>query len=103
MRRCVRKVKAKNKRVRNPYAICRARIKNSPKKKWGKIGAPKSAKRKRYLASIRKGKKRKPRRYKGYKSRRSFIADRKKQAKHRPRKKYKKGLGSQGDWARKSW
>lgn len=29
------------------------------KKKWGKIGAPKSAKRKRYLASIRKKRKKK--------------------------------------------
>lgn len=42
-------------------------------------------------------------RYKGYKSGRSYKLDHKRKAKYRPRKKYKKGLGSRGDWARKRY
>ena len=37
------------------------RKKRTNKKKWGKIGAPKSAKRKAWLRKIRKSKKRKKR------------------------------------------
>jgi hypothetical protein len=58
-------------------------------KKWGKIGSPRSAKRKRFLKKIRKQR----RRYKGYGSRRSFISDRRKHAKRRPAKKYRRGIG----------
>jgi hypothetical protein len=41
--------------------------------------------------------------YKGYhhgksSAKRSYKQDRKRKAKYRPRKKYKKGLGNQGDW-----
>ena len=39
--------------------------------------------------------------YKGYKNKRSFIADSKRKAKYRPAKKYRKGMNSQGDWQRK--
>jgi hypothetical protein len=45
--------------------------------------------------------KKKRKKYKGYKSRRAWILDHKRKAKSRPRKKYRKGLGAQGDWARK--
>jgi hypothetical protein len=63
-------------------------------KKYGKIGAPHSAKRKRFLAKVRRSIHRK---YKGYGSKRAFKADRRKKG-HRPLKKYKKGYGGQGDW-----
>lgn len=41
--------------------------------------------------------------YKGYRHKgsnpsRSYKQDRARKAKYRPRKKYKKGLGNQGDW-----
>ena len=65
-------------------------------KKWGKIGSPKSHKRKVWLTRIRKQIKRK---YKGYGSKRSLQADRKKQALHRPAKHYRKGIGNRGDWS----
>lgn len=37
-------------------------------------------------------------RHKGKSPRRSYMTDRKKKAKYRPRQKYKKGFGHQGDW-----
>jgi len=48
-------------------------------------------------------KKRKSYRKRGYKSRRSYLLDRKKHAKYRPKKHYKKGLGHRGDWSRKKY
>lgn len=36
--------------------------------------------------------------YKGYRSRRSIMADRRKHARHKPAKHYKKHLGNRGDW-----
>lgn len=65
-------------------------------KKWGKIGAPKSHKRKLWLNRIRKQIRRK---YKGYGSRRSLLADRAKHAKFKPAKRYRKGIGNRGDWS----
>ena len=65
------------------------------KKKWGSIGAPKSAKRKRHMKKIAKQINRK---YKGYGSKKSFVADRRKRAKHKPAKRYRKGIGNRGDW-----
>jgi len=38
------------------------------------------------------------RKYRGYGSRRSFKADRKRKAKNRPAKKYRRGIGNLGDW-----
>lgn len=63
-------------------------------KKYGKIGSPHSAKRKRFLAKVRRHINRK---YKGYGSRRAFKADRKRHGK-RPLKRYRKGYGGKGDW-----
>lgn len=63
-------------------------------KKWGKIGSPKSAKRKRWLKRVRKNR----RRYKGYGSRRALLADRDRDAVYRPAKKYQRGIGDRGDW-----
>lgn len=36
--------------------------------------------------------------YKGYKSRRAMLADRARHARHKPAKKYRRGIGNRGDW-----
>lgn len=36
--------------------------------------------------------------YKGYKSRRSYMADHAHNARHKPAKKYKRHIGNRGDW-----
>jgi hypothetical protein len=65
-------------------------------KKWGKIGSPKSKKRKNWM---KRASKQIDRKYKGYGSRRAFLMDKAKQAEYRPAKKYAKGIGDRGDWS----
>ncbi len=51
----------------------------------------------------RVGKRKRSWKARGYKSKRAYLLDRAKKAKYRPAKKYKKGRGHKGDWARKRY
>lgn len=92
--RCVRKVKKslrKYGRKGNPYAICRAAMKSNRRKKtmpyrkkWGRVGAPNSTKRRRWmrkLAGAKRGvvykRKRKASRFYPRSTRRGIILRRK--------------------------